>query len=119
MVEKPECFDCKSFLSSNLQHFPVILPIPHVLFVEHVSFPLQQELIIGKIQRFVFPQENQLRQQTSASRRAVLLIQLAEQIPLSCLSSWKLYQMTYILSSDSGLRLGGVWWESEYLHDKI
>lgn len=27
------------------------------LFVEHVSFPLQQGVIIGKIQWFVFPRE--------------------------------------------------------------
>ncbi len=61
-----------------------------LVFVEQVFFPFQQEVIIGKIQGFVFPRENQLRQQTSASSHTVLLIQLAEPIPLSCLSSWKL-----------------------------
>lgn len=76
------------------------------LDMEHVSFQLHQDVIIGKIQWFVFSWENQLRQQTFAS------------LALFGWFSWQnrshylvyphgnltVHHVTYIFSTDSGLR---------------
>lgn len=86
-----------------------------VLFVEHVSFSLQSEVIVGKIRWFVFPRENQLRQQTSARSHAVLLIQSAEQIPLSCLSSWKFESLPCDLHFLNQIQVSGRRWRSSTL----
>lgn len=94
-----------------------IIPHTHTTSVCTTCFlpiPPQSEYW-NKTQWFVFPGENQLRQQTFTSSNTVLLIQLAEQIPLSCLCSWKFKSLPCDLHFMNQIQVSGRRWRCSSL----